>query len=296
MIAHTNSLIKKKTSNSRFNKNLPNPLLKNLSPKKGFGDTDQKLLRWVGNYYCSQLFLLPILTLRTTLQNAGKHKGSMSTAHELHVIVFIMSGHGDHLHIMAVRGINDRILPLVSDAKIFAPEGKAAILALGHSSSLVLRRWSSSRAMLTSCPISSAAFMPIFSTCASASREDTSGFSPVPSAWRLAISPRIAATMNPALLSPSCLTDSIPSMTSWGTRMVVICDFAFLYTDIVNHQFVMCISLYIKVRYKNTCNVYHQNIFYISHGDACISHNMGITKTAKPASATNTYGFLTTNR
>lgn len=141
MIAHTNSLIKKKTSNSRFNKNLPNPLLKNLSPKKGFGDTDQKLLRWVGNYYCSQLFLLPILTLRTTLQNAGKHKGSMSTAHELHVIVFIMSGHGDHLHIMAVGGINDRILPLVSDAKIFAPEGKAGILALGHSCSLVLRRW-----------------------------------------------------------------------------------------------------------------------------------------------------------
>ncbi|MGT3255341.1 hypothetical protein ACVSTU_17875, partial [Yersinia enterocolitica] len=139
MITHTNSLIENKTSNSRFNKNLPNPLLENLSTKKCFGDTDQRLLRWVGNYCCSPLFLLPILTLRTTLQNAGKHKGSMSTAHELHLIVFITSGHGDYPHIMAVGGINDRILPLVSDAKIFAPEGKAGILALGHSCSLVLR-------------------------------------------------------------------------------------------------------------------------------------------------------------
>lgn len=105
----------------------------------------------------------------------------------------------------------------------------------GYSCSLALRRWSSSRATVTSCPISSTALTPIFSTCASALSEETRGFSPLPSAWRRAISPRMAVTMNPALLSPSSFTDSIPSITSWGTLIVVICDFAFLYTDIFIH-------------------------------------------------------------
>ncbi|ENB3115610.1 hypothetical protein ABHK38_003277, partial [Escherichia coli] len=70
-----------------------------------------------------------------------------------------------------------------------------------YSGSLVLRRWSSSRATVTSCPISSAALMPICSTLARASSDDTRGFSPLPSAWRRAISPRMAVTINPALLS-----------------------------------------------------------------------------------------------
>lgn len=163
----------------------------------------------------------------------------------------------------------------------------------GYSSSLALRRWSSSRATVTSCPISSAALTPIFSTCASASSEETRGFSPLPSAWRRAISPRMAVTMNPALLSPSSFTDSMPSITSWGTLIVVICDFAFLYTDIVNHQFVMCISLYTKVRYKNTCNVYHHNIMCISHGGRYVSHNERFIKTTKPGSARTLTGLLT---
>lgn len=163
----------------------------------------------------------------------------------------------------------------------------------GYSCSLALRRWSSSRATVTSCPISSAALTPIFSTCASASSEETRGFSPLPSAWRRAISPRMAVTMNPALLSPSSFTDSIPSITSWGTLIVVICDFAFLYTDIVNHQLVMCISLYTKVRYKNTCNVYHHNIMYISHCDGYVSHNVRFIKTTKPGSALTLTGLLT---
>lgn len=97
----------------------------------------------------------------------------------------------------------------------------------GYSCSLALRRWSSSRATVTSCPISSAALTPIFSTCASASSEETRGFSPLPSAWRRAISPRMAVTMNPALLSPSSFTDSMPSITSCGIRAVSDCDFAF---------------------------------------------------------------------
>ena len=163
----------------------------------------------------------------------------------------------------------------------------------GYSCSLTLRRWSSSRATVTSCPISSAALTPIFSTCASASSEETRGFSPLPSAWRRAISPRMAVTMNPALLSPSSFTDSMPSITSWGTLIVVICDFAFLYTDIVNHQFVMCISLYTKVRYKNTCNVYHHNIMYISHYGRYVSHNDRFIKTTKPGSARTLTGLLT---
>lgn len=163
----------------------------------------------------------------------------------------------------------------------------------GYSCSLALRRWSSSRATVTSCPISSAALTPIFSTCASASSEETRGFSPLPSAWRRAISPRMAVTMNPALLSPSSFTDSIPSITSWGTLIVVICDFAFLYTDIVNHQLVMCISLYTKARYKNTCNVYHHNIMCISHCDGYVSHNDRFIKTTKPGSALTLTGLLT---
>ncbi|EGO6178823.1 host cell division inhibitor Icd-like protein [Escherichia coli] len=96
-----------------------------------------------------------------------------------------------------------------------------------YSGSLVLRRWSSSRATVTSCPISSAALIPSFSTCASASCEEIRGFSPLPSAWRRAISPRMAVTMNPALLSPSSFTDSMPSITSCGIRAVSDCDFAF---------------------------------------------------------------------
>ncbi|EFN4146242.1 host cell division inhibitor Icd-like protein [Escherichia coli] len=162
-----------------------------------------------------------------------------------------------------------------------------------YSDSLALRRWSSSRATATSCPISSATLMPICSTLAKASSEDTRGFSPLPSAWRRAISPRMAVTMNPALLSPSSFTDSMPSITSWGTLIVVICDFAFLYTDIVNHQFVMCISLYTKVRYKNTCNVYHHNIMYISHYGRYVSHNDRFIKTTKPGSARTLTGLLT---
>ncbi|EHS3216955.1 host cell division inhibitor Icd-like protein [Escherichia coli] len=103
--------------------------------------------------------------------------------------------------------------------------GRPALI--NYSCSLVLRRWSSSRTTVTSCPISSAALTPIFSTCARASSEETRRFSPLPSAWRRAISPRMAVTMNPALLSPSSFTDSMPSITSCGIRAVSDCDFAF---------------------------------------------------------------------
>ncbi|EFG8739078.1 host cell division inhibitor Icd-like protein [Escherichia coli] len=118
----------------------------------------------------------------------------------------------------------------IANNATFAAGGQCdqcAGLLVGYSYSLALRRWSSSRATATSCPISSAALTPIFSTCASASSEETRRFSPLPSAWRRAISPRMAVTMNPALLSPSSFTDSMPSITSCGIRAVSDCDFAF---------------------------------------------------------------------
>ncbi|EEZ5487852.1 hypothetical protein DBL78_000246 [Escherichia coli] len=154
-----------------------------------------------------------------------------------------------------------------------------------YSGSLVLRRWSSSRATVTSCPISSAALMPICSTLARASSDDTRGFSPLPSAWRRAISPRMAVTINPALLSPSSLTDSIPCITSSGTLTVVSCDFAFLLavaiSETPNHR---CVSVYTKKEIQKVLT--------------CVScaHNMKHTEMifeiqrATPRSAGNTYG------
>lgn len=98
----------------------------------------------------------------------------------------------------------------------------------GYSCSLALRRCSSSRAMAISCPSSSVALIPIFSTCANASREEIRGFSLLPSAWRRAISPRMAVTMNPALLSPSSFTDSMPSKASCGIRIEICFDLSLI--------------------------------------------------------------------
>ncbi|EEW8733488.1 host cell division inhibitor Icd-like protein [Escherichia coli] len=160
----------------------------------------------------------------------------------------------------------------------------------GYSCSLTLRRWSSSRATVTSCPISSAALTPIFSTCASASSEETRGFSPLPSAWRRAISPRMAVTMNPALLSPSSFTDSMPSITSWGTLTVVNCDLAFLLVvAITETPQIWCVSVYTKKKYKKglTCVSLQNNM---KHTNGFIE-----IQTTKPGSALTLTGLLTTN-
>lgn len=97
--------------------------------------------------------------------------------------------------------------------------------------------------------------------------------SSVPPIWRRAISPRMAVTINPALLSPSRFTESIPSNTSCGIRTVVICDLAFLYIDMMNIFSGICISLYTKKRYKNTCNISHLqcNVYLMLY--CLISHN-----------------------
>ena len=102
----------------------------------------------------------------------------------------------------------------------------------GYSCSLALRRWSSSRATVTSCPISSAALTPIFSTSASASSVETWGFSPLPSAWRRAISPRTAVTIKFALVSPGCRDASMPLTTSCGNLAFSCCDL--LLTELVD--------------------------------------------------------------
>ncbi|EMV2838780.1 host cell division inhibitor Icd-like protein [Escherichia coli] len=183
----------------------------------------------------------------------------------------------------------------VRKAKNFAGGATDAIFSgrqvlINYSCSLALRRWSSSRATVTSCPISSAALTPIFSTCASASSEETRGFSPLPSAWRRAISPRMAVTMNPALLSPSSFTDSMPSITSWGTRTVVNCDLAFLLVvAITETPQIWCVSVYTKKKYKKdlTC--------------VSLQNNMKHTKdfieiqTTKPRTVGAVTGLLTTN-
>ncbi|EKS5485123.1 host cell division inhibitor Icd-like protein [Escherichia coli] len=144
---------------------------------------------------------------------------------------------------------------------------QCAGLLVGYSCSLALRRWSSSRATVMSCPISSAALTPIFSTCASASSEETRGFSPLPSAWRRAISPRMAVTMNPALLSPSSFTDSMPSKASCGIRIEICFDLSLIVF------FAMCIllnkrcdSVYTKKNHKKylTCDSVDFNLNHTS--------------------------------
>lgn len=112
---------------------------------------------------------------------------------------------------------------------------------------------------------------------------------PTSPSWRRAISPRIAATINPALLSPSCFTDSIPSNTSWGTRTVVSCDFVFLFgVAITETPLIWCVSVYIKKEYIKALlcvsfvvRLKHTKLFYGLH-------------MAKPAGATNTNGLLIT--
>ncbi|EEZ6916777.1 host cell division inhibitor Icd-like protein [Escherichia coli] len=160
----------------------------------------------------------------------------------------------------------------------------------GHSCSLALRRWSSSRATVMSCPISSAALTPIFSTCASASSEETRGFSPLPSAWRRAISPRTAVITKAAIVSPSVFEFSISSITSWGKRIFFICDLLLIfpvairmsgYFEVYIHYIKRCVN-------KTLDTVAHLNLI-CTHTNDC-----GVC-TAKPRSAGTHAGLLTTN-
>ncbi|HBB6396593.1 TPA: host cell division inhibitor Icd-like protein [Escherichia coli] len=160
----------------------------------------------------------------------------------------------------------------------------------GYSCSLALRRWSSSRATVTSCPISSTALTPIFSTCASASSEETRGFSPLPSAWRRAISPRTAVITKAAIVSPSVFEFSISSITSWGKRIFFICDLLLMfpvairmsgYFEVCTHYTKRCVN-------KTLDTVAHLNLI-------CMHTNNCGVYTATPRSVGTHAGRLTTN-
>lgn len=163
---------------------------------------------------------------------------------------------------------------IVRKAKNFAGGATDTIFSgrqelISYSCSLALRRWSSSRATVTSCPISSAALTPIFSTCASASSEETKGFSPLPSAWRRAISPRTAVITKAAIVSPSVFEFSISSITSWGKRIFFICDLLLMfpvairmpgYFEVCTHYTKRCVN-------KTLDTVAHLNLICIHTSD-----------------------------
>lgn len=68
---------------------------------------------------------------------------------------------------------------------------------------------------------------------------------------RRLISPFAAVTKKPAVLSPSSLSDSMSSITSWGIRTVVICDFAFFApVAITDTPWIKCMSVYAKKIFK----------------------------------------------
>ncbi|HBH4229367.1 TPA: host cell division inhibitor Icd-like protein [Escherichia coli] len=160
----------------------------------------------------------------------------------------------------------------------------------GYSCSLTLRRWSSSRATVTSCPISSAALTPIFSTCASASSEETRGFSPLPSAWRRAISPRTAVITKAAIVSPSVFEFSISSITSWGKRIFFICDLLLIFPVAIRMSgyLEVCIHYTKRCVNKTLDTVAHLNLICTYTNDCGVC-------TAKPRSAGTHAGLLTTN-
>ncbi|HDS0025095.1 TPA: host cell division inhibitor Icd-like protein [Escherichia coli] len=184
-------------------------------------------------------------------------------------------------------------LERITNNATFAAGGQCdqcAGLLVGYSYSLALRRWSSSRATATSCPISSAALTPIFSTCASASSEETRGFSPLPSAWRRAISPRTAVITKAAIVSPSVFEFSISSITSWGKRIFFICDLLLMfpvairmsgYFEVCTHYTKRCVN-------KTLDTVAHLNLI-------CMHTNNCGVYTATPRSGGTHAGLLTTN-
>ncbi|HAH9774608.1 TPA: host cell division inhibitor Icd-like protein [Escherichia coli] len=170
---------------------------------------------------------------------------------------------------------------------------QCAGLLVGYSCSLALRRWSSSRATVMSCPISSAALMPICSTLARASSEETRGFSPLPSACRRAISPRTAVTIKFALVSPGCRDASMPLTTSCGNLAFSCCDL--LLTELVDmfappiNNGMQCNT---KVNTKKDLKWYSPKCnLNTARADTCNS----AIETTKPRAVGAVTGLLTTN-
>lgn len=161
-----------------------------------------------------------------------------------------------------------------------------------YVSVLLLRN--SLRAISTSLASSSLSFEPTSSICAKASREDSSGSLPRPCACRLAISTRIAVTINPAVDSPASLTDSISFKTSWGTRTFLICDLLFTFPVAINPPK----KPFGVTHYSNGCAF--KSIDMNAHLSSNWMHTLStgkaqeVQKTAKPGSAPTLTGPLTT--
>lgn len=92
--------------------------------------------------------------------------------------------------------------------------------------------------------------------------------------WRRLISPRIAVTINPALLSPSSLSDSISATTSCGTRTVKSCDFAFLLDVAITDSFdVWCVSVYAKKSYAQCLKCVSLECSFKSEGETHLTNS-----------------------
>lgn len=92
--------------------------------------------------------------------------------------------------------------------------------------------------------------------------------------WRRLISPRIEVTINPALLSPSSLNDSISATTSCGTRTVKSCDFAFLLEVAITDSFdVWCVSVYAKKSYAQCLKCVSLECSFKSEGETHLTNS-----------------------
>ncbi|HEE0051714.1 TPA: host cell division inhibitor Icd-like protein [Citrobacter freundii] len=91
---------------------------------------------------------------------------------------------------------------------------------------------------------------------------------------RRLISPRIEVTINPALLSPSSLSDSISATTSCGTRTVKSCDFAFLLEVAITDSFdVWCVSVYAKKSYAQCLKCVSLECSFKSEGETHLTNS-----------------------
>ncbi|SAT24996.1 Uncharacterised protein [Klebsiella pneumoniae] len=176
-------------------------------------------------------------------------------------------------------------------------QNNSSLCRAGYFASLGFLRCrccNSLRATLMICWISSPALMPISSTRASASREDSSKASSLPSVCLRAISLRADVTKKPAVDSPLNFTASISSKTSCGMRIDICRDLSLLvfvamwvpvkwdcdsvYTKINHIKYLLCDSVWYNLNHT------------LSTGSKQIRH-----KTAKPGSGGTLTGPLTTS-
>ncbi|WP_455768643.1 host cell division inhibitor Icd-like protein [Hafnia paralvei] len=85
--------------------------------------------------------------------------------------------------------------------------------------------------------------------------------------WRRAISPRMAVTINPALLSSGLFNASMPSITSWGMRIEICFDLSLtVFLAMSVYLMIWCDSVYtiIKSQKDLTCDSLEFNLNHTS--------------------------------